>query len=84
MSSRLILDKHSFQDKKSKRKTQNLSSVLVSAIYNGWLDITRKMLDNKTHNVNSGTSSKKSLDKVVYRVFTVVPKFDHLHLKRKL
>ena len=59
MSSRLMLYKHSFQDKKKKvRKTQNLSSVLVSAIYNGWLDITRKMLDNKTHNVNLGTSNK--------------------------
>jgi len=33
------------------------SSVLVSAVYNGWLEITRKMIDAKTHNVDSGTQA---------------------------
>jgi len=36
----------------------NLSSVLVSAIYNGWAEITRTMIDDrKKYNVNKGTSN---------------------------
>ena len=53
MSSRLSLDKHSFFSNK-KNKLELKSTVLVSAIYNGWLEITRKMIDARTYNVDSG------------------------------
>ena len=46
----------------SRQKTikNHKSSVLVSAIYNGWAEITRTMIDDrKKYNVNKGKSTKK-------------------------
>ena len=49
----------------SRQKTikNHKSSVLVSAIYNGWAEITRTMIDDrKKYNVNKGKSPKKVID----------------------
>ena len=40
------------------------STVLVSAIYNGWLDITRKMIDNRQIMTNIVDSGKATISKV--------------------
>lgn len=37
--------------------SDNLSSVLVSSIYNSWAGITRTMIDSKNYDINKGTTT---------------------------